>query len=143
MTAGGRSPYADAFGIEIVVCGICPKPANCAFAIVDLRWEHGDLAESIFDARHGIAIRHQPNGRTVILAAAEPSATVDPNHQRQWRFGLLRQVKVEEQTMVVEFCVLQIRQLAHARWYSWGLSASRLWLHLRLRFLRSLGEGNW
>ena len=69
---GGRrpsAPDADVVGIEVVLGGVGPQPADRRLAVFDLRGEDGVLAEAVVDAGHGVALGGQRHGGAVLLAA--------------------------------------------------------------------------
>ena len=61
--------YTDPIGIEIVIGGIGPKPADSSLAIFDLCRKRRNVGETVIDARHGVSILHHSNSRTALFSA--------------------------------------------------------------------------
>ena len=96
VATGGGAPDADVIGVEVVLLGVGPQPADGRFAIFDLGGEHGVLAQAVVDAGRGVALAYQRYGGATVLVAVLPASAVNPDHQRQGMLGgLLRQVEVE------------------------------------------------
>ena len=101
-------PDADVAGIEVVLLGICPQPANGCLAVLDLGGEEGVLAQSVIDARHGVALADQRDRRATFLAAGRPTAPVDPDDDGQGVICLGGQIQVELVAGVSASDILQV-----------------------------------
>src|SRR6185312_10061825 len=67
VTAGRRTPDANAVWVEVVCPGVGPQPADGGLAVFELRWEDGVPAEAIVDARHCITLAGKRQGRPPAL----------------------------------------------------------------------------
>ena len=100
VPAGRFAPDADVVGIEVILGGVGPQPADGRLAIFDLGREEGVLAEAVVDGGHGVPLGDQGHGRAVFFAARLPSPAVNPDDQRQPARGLLGQIDVQAISLV-------------------------------------------
>ena len=110
VAASRRAPDADVVGVDVMLGGVGSQPADRRFAVLDLCREDGVLAEAVIDARHGVALSDQEDGRAVVLAARRPTAAMNPADQRQPALGLFGQVQVEVVPLVAAWDILDIPQ---------------------------------
>ncbi len=106
----GTAPDAEAGGIDVVGGGVGAEPADGGFAVFDLGGEDGVAAEAVVDAGDGVSALDPilAEGLAVFLAAALPSAAVDPDDEWCRVFGFFRQVEVEGVAFVAAFGVGEI-----------------------------------
>ena len=115
VAAGRGAPDADVVGVEVVLGGVGPQPADGRLAVLDLGREDGVLAQAVVDAGHGVALGGQRHGGAALFAAGPPGPAVNPDDQRQPALGLLGQVEVQAVSLVAALNILEVPQGLDAR----------------------------
>ena len=91
-----RADDAEVIRVEAVFGGVGPEEADGRLAVLDLSGEQGLATEAVVNGGDGVATFEMAHGRVAAgLAAALPSAAVDPDDQRQRAIGLSGAVEVK------------------------------------------------
>ncbi len=111
MPSGRTAGHADPVGVDVVLRGVGPQPANGRLDIVNGGGEGIFRSQPIGDGHGDIAVLGQAEAQAVVtLAIAGPeAAAVDAQDRREGTIALLRPGQVELKVLVVGVGVLDAR----------------------------------
>ena len=111
QSAGGGARSANALGVDAVLVGIGPQPADGSLAVVDECGKLGQSAQAVVHAGYRVTVMGQPADLGGLLGPAPPGSAVKEHHQLGFlvRF-LARHMKVELKRDAVALGVFEIEK---------------------------------